>query len=138
MKSIAIAPIILGLALGGCAAPTGPSVIAVAPDNVSDQKSAKDVAACRARTQPVVDKAAANGALDLQHQYNTIYAQCMTGRGYQIEARPPRYYGGPGPYYWGSGPNFGPGPNWGPGPDWGPGPFYGPTFSYGVGWGSGW
>ena len=132
MKSIPILPIALCLALGACAAPTGPSVVAVAGDNVSDQKFAKDAAVCRARAQPIVDRAAANGDLGLQSRFNSIYAQCMTDRGYQIEAPAPRYYYGPGPYY------DGPGSYWGSGPYWGPGPFYGAAFSYGAGWGRRW
>jgi hypothetical protein len=132
MKSVAIVPIVLCLALGACAAPTAPSVVAVAADNVSDRKSARDAADCRARAQPVVDRAAANGDLGLQRQYNFIYAQCMTDRGYQIEAPSPRVYDGPGPYYWG------PGPYGGPAPFFGPGPLDGPTFYYGVGWGHRW
>ena len=119
-------PIAFCLALGACAAPTAPSVVAVAPESVTDKNFAHDDAMCRARAQEVTDRESAEGALaNLQNHYNHIYAGCMQDKGYNIESRGPRYYGGPGPYY---GPGY-----YGPGPGYG----YGPGFYYGGGWGYG-
>ena len=129
MKSVPLLPMAFCLALGACASipPSGPSVIAVAGENVSDQKFARDDAECRTRARGRADQAAANGELGLQQLYDTVYAQCMSARGYQIEAPPPPrvYAWGPGPYYYG------------PGPYWGPGPYFGPGVGvyYGGGWG---
>ncbi len=64
MKSAQIMPLALCLALGACAAPTGPSVVAVAPEGVTDANFARDAAACRARAQGVTDAEAANGSLE--------------------------------------------------------------------------
>ena len=98
----------LGLGLGACAVPTGPTVIAVAPETIGDARFANDAAACRANAQSVVDAAAANGALGLQDQYDRAYAQCMGGRGYSIEfPPPPRVYYAPGPYAYGPGLYYG-------------------------------
>ncbi|WP_294533526.1 hypothetical protein [uncultured Rhodoblastus sp.] len=130
MKSVPLLPIAFCLALGACASipPSGPSVVAVAGENVSDQKFARDDAECRARAHGGADRAAANGELGLQNLYDSVYAKCMSDRGYQIEGPPvPRYAWRPGPYFYG------------PGPYWGPGPFYGPGVAvyYGGGWGYG-
>src|SRR5271165_3670674 len=110
MKSILLAPIAICLMLGACASvpPTGPSVVAVAGENVSSQKFAHDDADCRVRSQAAADQAAANGELGLQSRYDGVYAQCMADRGYHIEG-PARYAYGPGPYYYGPGPYYGPG-----------------------------
>ncbi len=112
MKTQRIPPLALclalGLALGSCAVPTGPTVVAVAPENVTDVRFTRDAAACRANAQSAVEAAAANGALGLQDQYDQVYAQCMGGRGYSIEfPPPPRVYYGPGPYFYGPGPYYG-------------------------------
>jgi hypothetical protein len=127
MKSVTLLPIAMCLALGACASipPGGPSVVAVAGENVSDQKFARDDDQCRTRARFAADRAAANGELGLQSRYDRVYAQCMSDRGYPIEGPPvPLYSLGPGPYYYG------------PGPVWGPGPFYGSGFGvyYGGGW----
>jgi hypothetical protein len=121
MKTARILPLAfglpLGLALASCAVPTGPTVVSIASDNVSDTRFANNAAACRANAQSVVDAAAASGALDLQNQYDQAYARCLGGRGYQIEIPPPPgVYYSPGPY-WGPGPRYYPGPSvWGPYP----------------------
>jgi len=130
MKSIQIASIAICLMLGACASvpPTGPSVTAVAGDNVSNQRFIRDDADCRVNAQGVTDRAAANGELGLQRMYDGIYAQCMSQRGYHIEGPVgPRYYYGPG--YYGPGPyTNGPAPYWGVGPYWGRGGYYGPRW----------
>ena len=125
MKSAHFLPLALCLALGACAAPTGPSVVAVAPEGVTDANFSRDAAACRSRAQVVTDAEAANGALGLQDHYDSIYADCMANKGYNVEAHP-RYYGGPYAY--------------GPGPyAYGPGPYVGGVgFYYGGGWGRRW
>ncbi len=126
MKSSALPPIILCLALGACATipPTAPRVTAVAGENVSNGKFVHDDAACRARARGVTDGEAAQGEGGLQRHYDSLYADCMLDKGYHIEAPPrPQYYG-PGPY-------------WGPGPYYGPGPYWGPGIYYGGGWGYG-
>ncbi|MCW2286099.1 hypothetical protein M2323_003936 [Rhodoblastus acidophilus] len=113
--------------LGACAAPTEPyRVTAVASEKVSDAKFAKDDAACKAKTRAVTDQEAANGQLDVQNDFDRLYADCMLDKGYAVEElrRRMAYYG---PYY-------GPGP-WGP--YWGPGPYWGTGFYYGAGWGYG-
>lgn len=130
MKFVPLLPIAVCLALGACASipPGGPSVIAVAGANISDQKFTRDDDECRARARVRADQAAANGQLGLQGLYDGVYAQCMSSRGYQIEAPPPpTYVWGPGPY------------SYGPGPYWGPGPYFGPSVGvyYGGGWGYG-
>lgn len=118
-KSAAV--LILCLAIAGCSSspPTGPTVSAIAGPKVTDQKFARDAAACRARAQSAVDRAAAAGQFGLQDQYNGIYAECMLNRGYDVSETVVRYVGAPGPYYFG--PAFYP---------------VGPTFYYG--WGGGW
>ncbi len=106
--------------LGACAAPTEPyRVTAVANEKVSDAKFARDDAACKAKTRAVTDPQAANGQLDVQNDFDRLYADCMLDKGYEVEELRRRavYYG---PYY-------GPGP-WGP--YWGA-----PGFYYGAGWG---
>lgn len=112
----------LALVLGACAStpPTGPTVSAVAGSNVSDQKFARDDAACRTRAYAATSSSAAAGQLGLQDQYNSIYSDCMLNRGYEISERVARYDYGPGPYAYGPGP-------WAYG-----GPYY-----YGWGWGGG-
>lgn len=125
MKSSNFLPLALCLALGACAAPTGPSVVAIAPEGVTDANFSRDAATCRARAQGVTDAEAANGALDLQGHYDSIYAECMANKGYNVEARP-HYYGGPYAH--------------GPGPyAYGPGPYVGGVgFYYGGSWGRRW
>jgi hypothetical protein len=119
------AALTLCLALGACSSvpPTGPTVSAIAGQNVSDQKFARDAGACRARAQAAVDKAAAAGQFGLQDQYNAIYTDCMLNRGYTVSETVVRYYSAPAPAYYG--PAFYPA---------------GPTFYYGWGggWGGGW
>jgi hypothetical protein len=108
MKTQRILPLALCLALGSCAVPTGPTVVAVAPENFTDARFASDAAACRASAQSAVDAAAANGVLGLQGQYDQVYAQCMGGRGYSIDfPPPPPVYYGPGPYAYGPGLYYG-------------------------------
>ena len=124
MKSSNFLPLALCLTLGACAAPTGPSVVAIAPEGVTDANFARDAATCRARAQGVTDVEAANGALLLQDRYDSLYADCMANKGYNVEAH--RYYG-PGPYAYGPGPFYGPGPYVG-----------GVGFYYGGGWGRRW
>src|SRR5271157_4116339 len=102
MKSAHFLPLALCLALGACAAPTGPSVVAVTPASVTDANFARDAATCRAKAQAVTDVEAANGALFLQDHYDSIYGECMANKGYNVEARP--HYYGPGPYAYGPGP----------------------------------
>ncbi len=134
MKSIQFAPVAFCLMLGACASvpPTAPSVTAVAGDNVSNQRFIRDDADCRVNAQAVTDRAAANGELGLQRMYDGIYAQCMSQRGYHIEAPVARYYYGPG-YY---GPGYGPGAYTnGPAPYWGYGPYWGRgNWGYGPRW----
>ena len=124
MKSAHFLPLALCLALGACAAPTGPSVVAVTPEGVTHANFARDAGACRARAQGVTNAEAANGALELQGRYDSIYADCMANKGYNVEARP--HYYGPGPYAYG-GPFYGAGPYGG-----------GVGFYYGGGWGRRW
>jgi|SRR5208282_2301648 len=132
MQQVKLLPVVLCLALGACAAPTAPSVTAVAVQNVSDQKFARDDAECRARAQNVTEPLAANGELGLQRRYDSVYAECMTGRGYHIEAPiGPRYYYGPG-YYGPGAYTTGPAPYWGYGPYWGRGVYY--NWGYGPRW----
>jgi hypothetical protein len=125
MKSAHFLPLALCLALGACAAPTGPSVVAVAPEGVTDANFSRDAATCRARAQGVTDAEAANGGLDLQGRYDSLYADCMANKGYNVEAR--RHYYGPGPYAYGPGPYAYGGPYSG-----------GVGFYYGGGWGRRW
>jgi hypothetical protein len=88
MKLFKFAPIALALMLGACASdpPIAPRVTALAPDNVGDQKFARDDSACRTRTQSVTEKESANGEVDLQRHYDAVYSNCMIANGYHIEA----------------------------------------------------
>lgn len=112
-SKIVLLAIGLALALGACAStpPTGPTVSAVAGSNVSDQKFARDDAACRARAYSATSRSAAAGQFGLQGQYNSIYSDCMLNRGYEISETVVHYAYGPGPYYYGAGPYYGLGPS---------------------------
>ena len=128
MNSRLFVPLGLCLMLGACASapPTEPRVTAIAGDKVSDKTFAKDDAACRARTKAVTDQEAAAGQTRMQARYDQLYADCMMGKGYDIEAVRHSYYG---PYY---GPGyFGPGYY---GPYGGPG-VYAPYGGFYGGWG---
>ncbi len=122
------APVALCLSVGACASipPTGPTVTAIAGSRVSNGKFARDDGACQARAYAATQRsAAAGGQFDLQHQYNSIYSDCMLNRGYTIsEQVVTGYYGGTGPYYAGPGSYA----------------YGGPVVTYGWsgGWGGGW
>ena len=124
MKSSNFLPLALCLALGACAAPTGPSVVAIAPEGVTDANFARDAATCRARAQGVTDVEAANGALLLQDR--SIRSMPTAWRTRAIMSKRTAYYG-PGPYAYGPRPFYGPGPYVG-----------GVGFYYGGGWGRRW
>ncbi len=127
MNSRLLFPLGLCALLGACATvpPTEPHrVTAIAGEKVSDKNFARDDAACKANARSVTDaEAAANqGQSSVQAHFDHLYADCMGGKGYDIEEmrRHVGYYYGPGPYYYG------------------PGPYWGPGFYYGGGWGRRW
>ncbi|WP_296715241.1 hypothetical protein [Rhodoblastus sp.] len=109
MNPARIAPVALCLVLtlGGCASPppSGPSVSAVAEQQVSDRKFARDASDCRARARAATEQAAAvAGQFGLQGQYDSAYADCMLARGYAVSERGPRFADGPGVRVYGPGP----------------------------------
>ena len=102
---------ILCLTLGACATipPSGPHLSALPGKGKSEQVFDKDDIFCRNAAQNAVTPAAAEGQGGLQQHYDRVYAQCMSGKGHDIE-RPERVdeygpgyglYYGPYPYFYG-------------------------------------